>query len=167
MTFELEQREMAGGTVRQIVRLDNNEVASHDYDFQDILKDDNIGVHLIGTHYAASGSSASVRNVFKQLCSDPCFEKENCMTFVDNCGSFPSSGPPIATIDVPLNFEISIEIRTKDYQGSLQDLYIVHFATTDWNFVNQGVRLFAIWLQKDADSFWIRKSGNFYSGVPL
>jgi hypothetical protein len=164
MTFELEQREMSDGKVRQIVRLDNTEVVSHDYAFQDILKDDNIGVHLIGSHYVASGSSASVRNVFKQLCSDPCWKKENCTTFVDNCGSFPSSGPKIATIDVPFNFEISVEIRTENYEESdfNQDLDILHFATADWNAANQGVRLFAIWLDEGKDSFWIRKPGNFF-----
>lgn len=163
MTFELEQREMSDGKVRQIVRRDNTEVVSHEYALEDILKGDNIGVHLIGSHYVASGSSASVRNVFKQLCSDPCWKKDNCTTFVDNCGSFPSSGPIIASIDVPFNFEISVEIRTEAYQSSNfdRDLDILHFATANWNAADQGVRLFGIWLDYGDDSIWIRKMGNF------
>ena len=155
---------MADGNIRQIVRRDNTELYKNSYASGDIIfNDDNIGVHLVGSHYAASGSAASIRNVFKQLCSDPCNDKENCTPFFDNCGTFPSAAPTVKTIDVEINFnfEISAEIRTEDYSGetSGQDLAVFHIATADWDSASKGVRLFGMWLDHGDNSVWIRKAG--------
>ena len=94
--------------------------------------------------------------------------KENCTEFVDSCGAIPERNNLLTSITIPLNFYVSVEIRTKAFTLS-KDLNIFYMINNEWNSSNKGKRLFAMWLDHISsdgvtvnEDFWVRKWIDIY-----
>ena len=159
----LEQREMEPGKIRQIVWKNNDKLVEREYQTSNIMT---IGqaIHVLVSHQGSTaGNGALIRNVYAQSCTDPCLTNEGvsiskCTRFIDHCGKIPIRNQQIGSITIPLNYLISMEIRTKSLTRTY-DRSIIHISDDDYIGRGDdyaGKRLFGLWLHANDVDFWLR-----------
>ena len=123
---------------------------------------------LISHHGSTAGNGALIRNVYVQVepqeaCTNPCLTDEGvaipkCTKFIDHCGKIPIKNQEIQSITIPLNYLISMEIRTKSFTVA-DHRNIVHFSNDEYLGRGEnkvGKRFFALWLDPNNEDLWLR-----------